>query len=152
MKEISEIYKMSKDYKRLYDLVLAGYRIPCIVDYRMSMHYRDYAKVFKFENSDTIIISSRGIEYGGWDKGHKHSFVDLCEFLNLEWFDTHESLIKQNEDLKKEVAGGCFVNVYDDGYNRYFSDKDYSSYNEAVSNIDKDAPYIETVKLIKTRP
>lgn len=98
-KEISDIYKMSKDYKKLYDLVLAGYRIPCIVDYRMSMHYRDYAKVFKFEGCDTIIISSRGIEYGGWDNGHNHSFADLCEFLNLEWFLPEEG-DKVIEELK----------------------------------------------------
>lgn len=91
-------YKLSTDYKRLFDLISKGYEIACWVDYE---ECRDVAKALRFEyandesNPIDIEVQVRGIRYGGvstWKAKRRQMsveqlFTEMCQRLKLEYID-----------------------------------------------------------------
>lgn len=92
--------KLSKDYKKLFELVYNNedITIPCFVDYKFNKKdetekaYRDIAKVRWI---DMIDVGARGISYGDHRVTTLDHFVKDCERMNLEFVDF---------DVKKEVS------------------------------------------------
>jgi len=94
----------SKDYERLYDLVVNhGFEIPCRLNYSFRDGgdvVTDYAYVRKSDGKKLRVITGvRGSNYMQADefqltlsksnfKSVKELFISGCKNYNLEWFDT----------------------------------------------------------------
>lgn len=92
-------YNLSKDYEKLYNLILDGSIIAGYVDYQFASLVgkcepsRDVCNIKKIDK--TIIIGARGIQYGGVDnyeikhfkKSEKELFIIDCNRMNLEFID-----------------------------------------------------------------
>lgn len=89
------MYKLSKDYKLLFDLIQTD-SVVCIVDYDFHRNgknlSRDICRCKKKETIDSISFVSRGHQYGGvedWMVDENSSLYDLfvqeCESLNVEF-------------------------------------------------------------------
>ena len=91
--KLNNMYKLSKDYKLLYELIQKG-NVVCFVDYNF---YRDNSKPSRDicqckKKAREIVFVSRGHEYGSvsdWNIDEKHSELDLfikeCQSLNVEF-------------------------------------------------------------------
>jgi len=85
-------YNLSKDYNRLFELIIQGEIIAAFVDYEWSGGeiLRDLCKVQRHEPYQ-IRIGVRGMSYGGLegfneeDGDEKQLFMARCKALNLEW-------------------------------------------------------------------
>lgn len=77
------MYPTSKDYGRLYELAMAGEKIPCWLDYWRGDGIRDIAEV-KCRNGQ-VNAGVRGICYT--DGITKEAFIKQCEQLNLEFIE-----------------------------------------------------------------
>ena len=93
MSSIETLYNTSRDYDKLFDLIEAGHRIVCLVDFRFrgegedTPASRDICSTKKTYYGD-IDIGARGISYisifnGAKDK--KQVFKIWCEKVNLAW-------------------------------------------------------------------
>ena len=98
MKERKLIYKISKDYKHLRELLDAGHEIVCFTTY-------DFFKYDRYDNHQPYMVTDvctarkldtgeysfgvRGHGYGDYDPGyHKFSFEDFCKnALKLEYIE-----------------------------------------------------------------
>lgn len=108
MKQHTELYEVSRDYKRLFDLVNEGHRVACYVDYNDKSKYRDlatYRGVQKY--SKTWELTSRGISYTQFDPEieTKDDFIQDCERLNLEFID-QINILNFAEKCKNIFHGG----------------------------------------------
>ena len=85
------MYVESKDYQELYDYIERGNIVCCTVDYG-KFNIRDYCTCKKVDGN--IMISVRGLQYGGVDKWYvtefgkseRDLFIDECVRLKLIWF------------------------------------------------------------------
>jgi len=84
----------SKDYVFLFHKIKKGHIAPCFLDYSFSDGnniFRDIAKIERRKEND-IVISARGIQYGGVDdfslrgRAEIEYFIDECNRLNLEYY------------------------------------------------------------------
>ena len=96
MKEEKVGYKLSRDYKRLKELLRDGYKIVCFVDYS----YRDNNYVVrdvclgKYKSEyDVLELTARGICYFDYNENFSKSYKDypsfecMCETSNVEFID-----------------------------------------------------------------
>lgn len=88
-------YKLSKNYRLFYRLLVNGYIIVCFVDYDFNRHEkskpcRDVCKAKRFKEFD-IQVGARGIEYFGvrkWDKEkgtELQVLINKCKQSNLQF-------------------------------------------------------------------
>ena len=91
------MYKLSKDYKLLFEKICDGHVAACFVDYmiRCGDGYkphpiRDICQI-KRKDEYEISISARGISYGNiydFDSVHgteEEVFINTCKAGNIEW-------------------------------------------------------------------
>lgn len=71
------LYKLSKDYKKLYELVMAGYKIPCYVTYDFNKH----------SNGRKVLMTTDLTECRVLDLGKEYEQIVFstrgCSFMNL---------------------------------------------------------------------
>jgi hypothetical protein len=82
-------FKMSRDYKLLWDLIHNDYRIPAWVDYDRSRvtrdkPLRDIVEVKRAYMREGYMIGTRGIGYEPCEQTFE-AFKDTCKFHNLEF-------------------------------------------------------------------
>ncbi len=89
------MYKLSRDYKKLFNLIEKGAEIAAWADYRSinkEKPLRDICSVKRWKPYQ-INIGSRGISYGDVypfesEEGPEIDvFIQHCESANLEWID-----------------------------------------------------------------
>lgn len=104
IKAVEEIYKTSRDYDRLFDLVEAGQRIICVIDYRFRSEpasnpaSRDICLARK--TSYEINISVRGMSYISIFNDmpdRKDLFKHWCAKENVAWIVPQKDEEKPNE-------------------------------------------------------
>lgn len=86
------MYKLSKDYGHLFDLLCQGKTVAAFVDYAQSLteNERDICKLVRHAPFD-IFIGVRGTSYGGLYQFHskygdeREVFIHHCNGINLEW-------------------------------------------------------------------
>lgn len=87
------MYKLSKDYKLLYELIQKE-NVVCFVNYDFRRNNTDFVRdICQCKKKATeIVFVSRGHEYGSisdWNIDEKHSELDLfvqeCQSLNVEF-------------------------------------------------------------------
>lgn len=107
------MYKLSRDYKKLYKLLSEGNEFICFVDYQPDKLIRLYRDVCIARRHDYgISFQSRGIGYGGvdeWDPQTIEYFEAVCAAQNIEWIvPSDEGLIiqleQERERLLKRIA------------------------------------------------
>ncbi len=85
-------YKTSKDYKRLKELLDAGYEVVCFTTYDFGDgdYVTDICKAINY--GDRYQISARGIEYTSYWPGMYRfsSFEDACKNSDIEFIDINE--------------------------------------------------------------
>lgn len=88
-------YKWSRDYKRLKELLDAGYEVVCMADYKYTdgTKDRDICRARKIVSSKPeytrYYVSARGITYLGhsiW-REKQRSFGEWCNKINLKFMD-----------------------------------------------------------------
>lgn len=79
-------YYLSKDYKKLFDLIHDGYRVPAWVLYsdEYSKPIYDLVEVKLIHNSERHSIGSRGVGYESFDSTFE-AFKKNCESLELRY-------------------------------------------------------------------
>ena len=90
MLQHTDLYEVSKDYKRLFKLIAIGHRIVCFVDYNDKAKFRDvaiYRGLQKYCN--TWELTGRGISYTQFDPkiDNQKDFIKDCERIDLEFID-----------------------------------------------------------------
>ena len=86
------MYKISRDYENLFELICKGFIVAAFVDYKFSdgQLARDICKIQRLEEW-RIMIGVRGMSYGDiypFDADHGTElevFKRNCERMNLEW-------------------------------------------------------------------
>lgn len=91
MKQFDIPYQLSKDYKKLYNLLLEDKEIVVFVDYHFkTLLIRDVATVRRF-SSYSIEVAARGICYGSIyeddNLDEETLFLGLCNDLKVEWIE-----------------------------------------------------------------
>ena len=88
--EKSEIkgYNLSEDYKKLFELIHKGYRVPAWVIYNDEYEEPIYDIVeCKLQWGDLWDIGRRGYSYSSFDKTFE-GFEMICKSINLRWICT----------------------------------------------------------------
>lgn len=98
------LYKLSKDYKRLKELVDDGYIVVCFVDYSytiddMKRTRRDICALHhmcydNYPKGEEYSFGGRGYCYGNLypnDSVWKESFEEFCQGLNVEFIDIEKT-------------------------------------------------------------
>lgn len=90
------MYKLSKDYELMYDYLIKGNDIFCLVDYDFFRDnrepIRDVCRCRRFDEY-SIDFGARGICYGDVRNFHKKEgtekelFISQCKRMNLEWVE-----------------------------------------------------------------
>jgi len=104
------MYNLSRDYKKLFDLICEGKVAAAFVDYRFreaeGYVHRDVCLV-KRHGPFQINISARGISYGDIypfmekDGTEEEVFKRSCGWVNLEWIDPDLSPQENNMNDEK---------------------------------------------------
>lgn len=87
-------YNLSKDYKLLFELVKAGNRMVCFVDYKWSEGTEPCRDICTIRNSN-YEAQSRGngyfglIDVDGTEDEMFQTFNNNCKASNLEWIVPH---------------------------------------------------------------
>lgn len=80
-------YHFSRDYEKLFNLIVRGFIAVGFIDYNfpnsMKVKSRDICRI-KITHEDNIDFGVRGIGYGSSDFDI-HNFITECEKLNLDW-------------------------------------------------------------------
>lgn len=91
-------YNLSKDYKRLYDLIQEGHRIPAWILYESKLYSKDdfdpiydLVEVKLSYMSENWDIGTRGRSFSAWEKSFE-SFEGVCKKLELRWIDFNENI------------------------------------------------------------
>ena len=88
------MYKLSRNYKKLFQMICDGHVVPAFVDYDIDDDSvcRDICKVERLDPYD-IFIGVRGHSYGTiYPFMERHGaeenvFIRRCESVNLEWIE-----------------------------------------------------------------
>lgn len=130
------LYKTSTDYKRLYDLIVAGHQIVCFVDYRFRgdpddvRPCRDICVAKAFE--DEIRADARGIGYLHIFRDYpqcEEVFIKYCQQINLAWvvlesMSIESVLAKELETERTRSEGLEFEVIRLNGLVRDFEEHD----------------------------
>jgi hypothetical protein len=91
-------YNLSEDYKRLYDLIQEGHRIPAWILYKSRLYSNedsdpiyDLVEVKLSYMSEDWDIGTRGRSFSAWEKSFE-SFEGVCKDLELRWIDLNENI------------------------------------------------------------
>lgn len=79
-------YDISKNYELLYEFVVNQNKtLICFVDY--GDNDRDIAKIFIPDETNSIIVCCRGVQYNGYltISDGKDKFIKSCEKMNLSF-------------------------------------------------------------------
>lgn len=89
------MYKLSRDYKKLFELICEGHVAAAFVDYQFREDgtvFRDICQI-KRHKPYSINICARGISYGDIypfmesDGAEEDVFIRSCAATNLEWIE-----------------------------------------------------------------
>ena len=91
-------YKTSRDYKRLKELLDAGYQVVCFTTYDFNEHdkgredYQEYLTTdicYAYLYDGRYYLAARGIEYSAYwpDMRRYKSFEEMCEDSQVEFIE-----------------------------------------------------------------